>query len=288
MKVRRIIVLSLIISVLCVFTAGCTDKKAEEKNGSVKQTVTLESNETTDKDNTGGAEEKSTAKMPITKNDSGKTLIQRVSTDKTYSNTFMITSKSGTVVIADPYTMPDGIIKSVDTICSTHTHYDHVDAIFSDQFNCKKSLGKAENFKVKDISITSIASSHDDLEISPENPTNVIYIFEVDGLRIAHMGDIGQESLTDEQIKQLGKIDIAFMQFENSYSNMSLENEKGLKLIEQLKPQIIIPTHSSADATKKIGEIAGKLETVENIFEVSKDDLKDSGRKVIDLINTLY
>ncbi len=34
----------------------------------------------------------------------------------------------------------------------------------------------------------------------------------------------------------LGKIDVVFMQFNNSFSDYSLENRKGFNLIEQLKP----------------------------------------------------
>lgn len=100
------------------------------------------------------------------------------------------------------------------------------------------------------------------------------------------MGDIGQDTLSDVQLKELGRIDIAFMQFVNPYSDYSLENGKGFKLIEQLKPQIIIPTHSSAEATKKIGEMVGAYESVRNILTVSKEDLQDGKRKVIEIKNT--
>jgi hypothetical protein len=42
--------------------------------------------------------------------------------------------------------------------------------------------------------------------------------------------------------------DIAFMQFENSYSDMSLANGKGFSLIEQLNPAVIISTHYTDNA----------------------------------------
>lgn len=230
----------------------------------------------------------SSLKQPILKNDTGKTLIQRVSTDKNMNTSFMITSKSGAVVVVDPYLMPADTIKPVDAICNTHTHYDHMDDVFNHEFKCKVSTAAVESFNVKDIAVKSIASSHTGDPIDANAPSNVIYVFDVDGLRIVHMGDIGQDTLPPEQLKLLGKVDVAFMQFENSYSDMSLDNKKGFKLMEQLKPQIIIPTHSSLDATNKIGEIVGRLETVENSISISKDDMKDGTRKVIDLQNTLY
>jgi hypothetical protein len=56
------------------------------------------------------------------------------------------------------------------------------------------------------------------------------------------LGDIGQTTLAKEQLEKLGNIDIAFMQFENEYSDMSIKNKKGFKLIEQFNPKIVIPT----------------------------------------------
>ncbi len=54
------------------------------------------------------------------------------------------------------------------------------------------------------------------------------------------MGDIGQNELTEEQLDAIGEIDIAFMQFENSYSRMNLDNLKGFTMIEQVNPRIVI------------------------------------------------
>jgi hypothetical protein len=47
------------------------------------------------------------------------------------------------------------------------------------------------------------------------------------------MGDIGQEHLTIKQINELGKIDVAFMQFSNRFSGM-FDSDKGFTLIEEL------------------------------------------------------
>lgn len=292
-KKIRLFVFITVIAMVSVSVVACSAKKFDTN------TTQKENENTTQKDKTKADEEaqasvgktdnnSSNMKLPILTNDTGKTLIQRVSGDKNMNTSFMITSKGGTVVVVDPYSMPVKMIKTVDVICNTHTHYDHMDEAFNAEFKCKVSTATAESFKIKDVSVRSIASSHNSTPIVANAPDNVIYIFDVDGLRIAHMGDIGQDTLTPEQLKLMGKVDVAFMQFENSYSDMSMDNEKGFKLIEQLKPQIIIPTHSTPDATNKIGEIIGKLDTIENSISISKDDLKDGIRKVIDLKNTLY
>lgn len=242
---------------------------------------------TSTKDTVAKETETKKEETDVNKNNTGKTVIKAISLNSTYpNNSYMIISKSGTVIVADPTQVEDGI--KPDIITSTHNHPDHNDQNFYSKNKCKTSLYTIENFSVKDAKVFSIASTHfKDTQIDKTNPSNDIYVYEVDGLRIAHMGDIGQEQLTDEQLKALGKIDIAFMQFVNSYSDYSLENGKGFKLIEQLKPQIIIPTHSSPEATKKISSIVGKYEAVENTLTISKDDLKDGTRKVIEIKNTL-
>lgn len=117
-------------------------------------------------------------------------------------------------------------------------------------------------------------------------PNNVIYVFEVDGIRIAHMGDIGQDHLTIKQIEDLGNIDIAFMQFSNPFSEM-IASERGFTLIEELKPQIIIPTLSNPRSTRKIAKMLDKLEIVENILALDHGDIENGERKVVWLKNTL-
>jgi len=227
--------------------------------------------------------------IPILENNTGKTLIQTVSKSNfTPNNSFIIISSKGTVIVADPTSMPtsEELDLNPDVVTITHTHSDHKDDNFTDKLNCKKSVSTVEKFDIKDININSIASSHRGNNININDPNNVIYVYEVDGIRIAHMGDIGQDHLTIKQIEDIGNIDIAFMQFSNPFSGM-FASEKGFNLIEELKPQIIIPTHSNPRSTRKIAKMLGKLEVLENILAVSSSDLENGERKVVWLKNTL-
>jgi L-ascorbate metabolism protein UlaG (beta-lactamase superfamily) len=227
--------------------------------------------------------------VPQLKNYTGKTIIQTVSKSTlTPTNSFIIISSEGTIVVADPTLMPtpEELDLNPDVITVTHTHSDHIDPKFTDNLECKKSIEKVESFDINDIHIYSIGSSHRGNIINKNKPNNVIYVFEVDELRIAHMGDIGQDHLTIKQIEALGKIDIALMQFSNPFSGM-FDSDKGFTLIEELKPQIIIPTHSNPRSTRKIAKMLGKLVIVENLFALERDDIEDGIRKVVWLKNTL-
>lgn len=227
--------------------------------------------------------------IPQLKNDTGKTIIEVVNKSSfTPTNSFILISSKGTMVVVDPTSMPtpEELDLNPDIVTVTHKHSDHYDKEFISRLNCKKSISTVESFDVKDVHVYSIASSHRGNIISQENPNNVIYVFEMDGLKIAHMGDIGQDHLTIKQLNALGKVDIAFMQFSNPFSGM-FNSDKGFELIEELKPQIIIPTHSNPKSTRKIAKLLGKLEIIENSFVVSQRDLINGERKVVWLKNKL-
>jgi hypothetical protein len=58
------------------------------------------------------------------------------------------------------------------------------------------------------------------------------------------IGDIGQPVLTDSQLAAIGAVDLAITQFANSFSSMDSTNLKGFNLMDQVKPRLVIPTHS--------------------------------------------
>lgn len=225
--------------------------------------------------------------LPVTTNDSGKVLIQTVSQSKPYPyNSYIITSVNGESAIVDPSSMPKKEMVNLNpvAITCTHSHPDHTDPAFTKSYDCQKLLYVKGEILTEDFKIHSILSSHysDDLFTS----SNFLIVFEVNGLRIVHMGDIGQTVLNEEQVADLGEIDIAFMQFENSYSAMTLENEKGFKVIEQLNPKIIIPTHYTENGLIELEKRYGAITEFENIMEISTEDLPEDTMNVYRILNT--
>jgi L-ascorbate metabolism protein UlaG (beta-lactamase superfamily) len=228
------------------------------------------------------------ASQDLFQNTTGKTIIRRIARDRNSGATVLIVSKSGTVIVLDPYTVSKDVVDPtrVDAVFITHAHNDHQSPAFQTAVMAagkKLVLFQTGEFTVKDIVVTGIAASHNGDEILSPRPNNVLYLIQVDGLRIVHMGDIGQTVLTPEQLKALGKIDIAFMQFDNSYSNMSVANEKGFKLMEQLGPTVIIPTHTSTQANAELAKRYGALKTIQDVWAVSPQDLADGQKRAIEL-----
>lgn len=226
--------------------------------------------------------------LPVTVNTTGKVLIQTVSASPTYKTTsYIITSSEGESVVVDPTSMPAKAVVDINpaAIVSTHNHPDHTDSGYVKEYNQTAQLIMYEegDIKTKDFHIYTVSSSHNGDTI---NGSNYIIVFEVDGLRIAHMGDVGQTSLTEEQLTAIGKIDVAFMQFENSYSDMSVENMKGFTIIEQVMPKIVIPTHYSDKSRTLLEEKYKTITVTENSLEISKDGLPETDLNVYEMTNT--
>lgn len=162
-------------------------------------------------------------------------------------------SPQGIRVLVDVYD-PELLSEPVsddDILLTTHTHWDHVNSDFQESFPGEHLRIQAGTIKTGDVLIQGIPSAHNTGDaLIPEGGTNYIYLIEIGGLRIAHFGDIGQDTLTAEQLDLLGGVDVAITQLANPYSDMSAENQKGIKLMKQVMPRMIIPTHINLDSAR--------------------------------------
>lgn len=197
-------------------------------------------------------------------NTSGKVMITSVTLNKAPDaghTSLGIVSKSGTIIVSDPNNMPatKGLIKA-DAVTTSHTHGDHVDTKFMQRTReagwATISSMKEESFTVKDIAVTGIAGGHNS-DFDPANPdavpenSNYIYLYEVDGVRIANFADYGQDELTEAQLEQLGRVDIALLPMSDN-PRPGFTIDKSLRLIEQTKPKIISPIHYTQTAIDAI------------------------------------
>jgi L-ascorbate metabolism protein UlaG (beta-lactamase superfamily) len=164
-----------------------------------------------------------------------------------------------------------------DVLLTTHAHTDHYDAKLAKSFPGQQLTFQEGEITSSDVTVKSIVAGHNSFDpLTPaDKGTNYIEIVDVAGLRIAHFGDIGQETLTDEQLEALGDVDIAITQFENSYSDMSTANKKGFNLMDQLQPKLIIPTAhvSQAGITLAVEKWEGYVYTDTGGVSISKADI---------------
>jgi L-ascorbate metabolism protein UlaG (beta-lactamase superfamily) len=152
---------------------------------------------------------------------------------------FLITSDTGLRIITDPYEIGGGlsygqIKESADIVIVSHDHADH-NNVAAVQGNPKVVRGTVE---VKGIKFKGIPTYHDEAG-GGQRGRNTILCFEVDGMRLCHLGDLGHQ-LSDSQAADLGKIDILFIPVGGFYT---IDAKVATQLCDRLKPKVVIPMH---------------------------------------------
>jgi len=188
---------------------------------------------------------------------------------------FVITSDAGLKIITDPYTrspsLTYGEIKeAADIVTVSHDHLDHCNAAgVRGNPQVVKGAGRAV---AKGIEFNGIASYHDEAR-GRMRGNNTIFCFEVDGIRVCHLGDLGHQ-LSSKQVAELGKVDVLLIPVGGYYT---IDAKVATQVGNQVKPKVIIPMHFKTD---KCGyPIAGVdefLKGKEGVtrFDASEVDLK--------------
>jgi L-ascorbate metabolism protein UlaG (beta-lactamase superfamily) len=157
---------------------------------------------------------------------------------------FLITSDKGARIVTDPFFhlyIPDdpppggnpirpGIEEYADVISLSHGHFDH-SYIYAIKGVPRLYTG-GPPIEIKGVKFSSVVTWHDNYGEGGRGLNN-INCFEIDGIRIWHMGDYGQPELNDEQVEQIGRVDILMTPWGNWAP----------RLIEQTKPRIVLPMH---------------------------------------------
>ncbi len=89
-----------------------------------------------------------------------------------------------------------------------------------------------------------VSAYHDNVQGRERGP-NTLTVIETGGLRIAHLGDIGQLQLTDEQVAALGRVDVLMIPVGGFFT---VDGTQAAALVQQLHPRVIIPMHYGTPA----------------------------------------
>jgi L-ascorbate metabolism protein UlaG (beta-lactamase superfamily) len=187
---------------------------------------------------------------------------------------FLLETAGGTRILMDPY--PKGIGYEVpqgfkaDVVTISHEHYDHNNVAFVNGkarvirgLTADKKGWTRVDEKLKDVSIRSVGVYHDD-QRGAARGLNTVFIFEVGGVRIAHLGDLGHV-LNDDQLAAIGAVDVLLVPVGGKFTIDAL---KATHVIEQLRPRImVIPMHYKTDAStiKELEPLALFLEGKSNV-----------------------
>jgi len=166
---------------------------------------------------------------------------------------FLITAKSGLRILTDPYGPQAGyspLRETADIVTISHEHGDH-NAVRQVQGRFEIVRGPGQK-KIKGITIRGIRTSHGSTPGGQPLGENTVFVIQVDGLRICHLGDLGT-LLSPQQVQQIGRVDVLLIPVGGYYT---IDGKEAGKVIAQLNPRIVVPMHYKTRACR-IQELAG-------------------------------
>lgn len=157
---------------------------------------------------------------------------------------FKLRGKTG-IVVTDPFDSEfvgfDFPKVSADIVTVSHHHPDHdnVQAVSGTARRPEPFIIDAPGeYELQDISIFGYASFHDDKN-GAERGKNTIMVIAIDGIRVAHLGDLGH-TLSDQQIDNLGAIDVLLI---GVGGDSAIGPKQAAEIIQAIEPSIVIPMH---------------------------------------------
>lgn len=190
---------------------------------------------------------------------------------------FLVTTSDSTTILIDPadfkgYHIPKGTTADIVTVSHEHMDHNAVGAVSGSPIvlrgtdsNCRKV--NAIDTTIKNIRMYTVSSFHD----PGHHGFNAVFVYEFDGLRMAHMGDIGT-ILTDEQIAAIGEVDILMVPVGGKFTITGAEADT---IVNQLNvKRLVFPMHFKTEAFDILPYTAEPfLKGKENIRRVETNEM---------------
>lgn len=161
-----------------------------------------------------------------------------------------------------PYCPPDC---TADVITVSHDHFDH-NAVGRVKGSPTVVRGEGAH-SASGIRFQGIASFHDESG-GTKRGANTIFTFEIEGIRMAHLGDLG-ETLSEEQAAALSDVEVLLIPVGGHYTIGAGEASASIKRLPNLK--VVIPMHYKTDRLDDdfpiapVEDFAGMVQNVKHI-----------------------
>ncbi len=165
---------------------------------------------------------------------------------------FRLTERNYVTVVTDPYDNKvigyDSLKLKAEIVTVSHDAPGHNNSA-AVKGSTHVLTGPGE-FEIGGVFITAVQT--DSGKKSKDSIRNTIYVFDYDGLTVAHLGDL-QKIPTQSEIELLGTVNVALVPVGGGNS---LNAAKAAEVVSMLEPDLVIPMHyATPDSKIKLDEI---------------------------------
>lgn len=166
-----------------------------------------------------------------------------------FGQAFFLVSSGGLRIAIDPFGDLGYPFPSVegDVVLVTHEHRDHNNVglvggaprILRGLTEGARDWAKIYE-RIGGALFYAVPSFHDD-QFGMARGLNAIFVIETGGLRIAHMGDLGQPFLSEGVLRAIGRVDILMIPVGGA--PFTIGAREATHIVEQIRPKVAIPMH---------------------------------------------
>jgi len=163
---------------------------------------------------------------------------------------FLVTTADGLRIAMDPFGNIDYPLPTVgaDVVTVSHEHGDHNNVgLIRGTPRVFRGLGAgAADWnriyeRMGGTLIYTVPAFHDGVQGTSPRGLDALFMIDAGGVRIAHLGDLGQPELSEGQLRALGAIDILMIPV--GAGPFTVTPAQATAIAAQIRPKIIIPIH---------------------------------------------
>jgi L-ascorbate metabolism protein UlaG (beta-lactamase superfamily) len=199
---------------------------------------------------------------------------------------FRLTERNFVTVVTDPFDNKkvgyDPLKLKAEIVTISHDAPGHN---FSDAVKgTTQVLTGPGEFEIGGVFITAVQT--DSLaKKAKDSVRNTIYVFDYDGITVAHLGDL-QKIPTQSEIELLGTVNVALVPVGGG---ASLNAAKAAEVVSMLEPNLVVPMHYSTPDSKTDLDALGKFikemglskQEPQPLLKVSRSSLPDETHVVV-------
>ncbi len=149
-------------------------------------------------------------------------------------------------VVTDPYPPTIGLKLArmdADLVTVSHDHEDHnyTQVVRDGAYEIR---GPGE-YEIAGVSVIGLPTYHD-LEKGAKQGRNTVYLFEMDEVRICHLGDLGHK-LDDAEAEAVASPDVLLVPVGG---RTTMNGEQAAEVVRQLEPRLVVPMHYAIPGLK--------------------------------------